>query len=258
MAVATAIAVGGMAITAASAVNSFIQSSKQDRLRRQAEADSAKAMEEARKKLGVNYTKGRAIQKEPYELQRESMLSQGNLLTQAGVESERGAPVVAGKVMMAQNDVQAGIRTEMGKELTEIEKENIAEESRLRDLGVQLDLGEAEGAALAARDAEEASTAAMSQGFESVTSLAQQGLAQVPLFEKSGASKAFGKIEQGAKSAGLSQQAFQDRVAGLSTQSGYGNLAGVGAMKGDAFTDYMMSLPKSQLKSMYELLYPKT
>jgi hypothetical protein len=142
-------------------------------------------MEEARKKLGVNYTDLRAIQKEPYELQREAMLSSGNTAMQAGVESERGAPTVAGQVMMAQNNAQAGIRTEFGKELTEIEKENIAEQSRLRDLGVQLDLGEAEGAALAARDAEEASTAAMTQGFESVTSLAQQGMAQVPLFEKS-------------------------------------------------------------------------
>jgi hypothetical protein len=255
MAVATAIAIGGMAITAAGAVNSFIQSSKQEKLKRQAEADAAKAIAEARKKLGVNYTDELAIQKEPYELQRETMLSAGNQAIQAGVESERGAATTAGQVMMAQNEAQAGIRTEMGKELTDIKNKQVAEESRLRDLGVQLDLGEAEGAQLAARDAEEASAAAMSQGFEGVTSLAQQGLAQVPLFEKTGSARAFDKLNKDGK---LSQADFQSRVQGFQGEKGFGNLAGVGAMPQNQFEAYMSGLPKSQLNQLYKLMYPKT
>ena len=79
----------------------------------------------------------------------------------------------------------------------------------------------------------------------------------VPLFAKSGSAKAFGKIEGEMTKGGISQADFQNKVAGLSTQSGYGNLSGVGGMKGDAFTDYMLGLPKSQLNNIYEQLFPK-
>lgn len=255
VATTTALAIGGMAVTAGSAFMSFSQSAKQNSIRRQAEAEAAKAMAEARKKLGVNYTDKMAIKKEPYELQTESMLSAGNQAIQAGVESERGAATTAGKVMMAQNEAQAGIRTEMGKELTDIENKQIAEESRLRDLGVQLDLGEVEGAQMAAKDAQDASVAAEQQGFAGITSLAQQGLAMAPLFEKTGSARAFDKLNSQGK---LSQADFQSKVQGLQGQKGFGNLAGVGGMEQNQFESYMSGLPKSQLNQLYKLLYPKT
>jgi hypothetical protein len=72
----------------------------------------------------------------------------------------------------------------MGQELTDIEKDIINEDSRLRDLNVQLDLGEVEGAQLAARDAQEASNAAMMQGFQGLESMGQQALDMVPLYKK--------------------------------------------------------------------------
>jgi hypothetical protein len=85
---------------------------------------------------------------------------------------------------MAQNEAQAGIRTEMGKEMTDIQNKQVQEQSRLRDLGVQLDLGEVEGQQLMARNAEEASTAATQQGIQGVASFAQQGLNMMPLYFK--------------------------------------------------------------------------
>lgn len=182
MGVATAVAVGGLAISAASTINSFSQASKQRNTQRQAEASAARAMAEARKKLSINYAKERAIQKEPYELQREAMLSTGSQIIQAGQESDRGAETTAGKIMMAQNEAQAGVRTEMGKEMTEIEKEIIDEQSRLRDLGVQLDLGEVEGAQLAARDAQEAATAYQEAGYKGIADTGQKALNMLPLF----------------------------------------------------------------------------
>lgn len=184
MGVATAVAIGGLAVSAASTTASFVQAGQQRRNQREAEAKAAEAMAEARKKLEVNYAEERAIKKEPYELAREAMLAQGALAMQAGVESDRGAETTAGKLQMAQNQGQADIRTSMGQELTDIEKDIINEESRLRDVGVQLDLGEVEGAQLAARDAEEARTAAITQGFEGLSSTASQALDMVPLFEK--------------------------------------------------------------------------
>ena len=184
MAVATAMAIGGLAISAGSTAMSFMQAGEQSRLQRQAEAKAAKAMADARKRLEINFSKERSIQKEPYELQREAMLSAGAQALQAGVESERGAAATAGKVQMAMNEGQAGIRTAMGQELTDIEKEIIDEESRLRDLNVQLDLGEVQGAQLAARDAQEAKTAAETAGYKGIADTAQKGLDMLPLFFK--------------------------------------------------------------------------
>jgi hypothetical protein len=88
-----------------------------------------------------------SVQKEPYELQREAMVAQGAQTVDAAQESERGTAAAAGRVQMAQNEAQGGIRTAMGKELTEIDRLKVAEEARLRDLQTQLDLGEVEGAA---------------------------------------------------------------------------------------------------------------
>jgi hypothetical protein len=189
MAVATAMAIGGLALSAGSSAMSFMQAGQQKTKQRQAEAAAAAAMAEARKKLEINFTDEMAIKKEPYELQREALLSQGALAIQAGQESDRGAEATAGRVMMAQNEAQAGIRTAMGAEMTDIENKRIAEESRLRDLGVQLDLGEAEGAQMAAANAEQASAAATAQGIQGVIGTAQQGLSMIPLFAGGGKNK---------------------------------------------------------------------
>ena len=184
MGVATAVAIGGLALSAGSTAMSFVQAGEQKSKQRQAEAAAAAAMAEARKKLGINYTDELAVKKEPYELQREAMLSAGAQAIQAGAESERGAVATAGKVLMAQNEAQAGIRTAMGAEMTEIQNKQIQEQSRLRDLGVQLDLGEAEGAQMAAANAEQAATAAQAQGMQGIMSTAQQGLNMLPLYFK--------------------------------------------------------------------------
>jgi hypothetical protein len=143
-------------------------------------------MESARKRLDVNYMQALSVQKEPYELQREAMIAQGTQATDAAQESERGAAAGAGRVQMAQNEAQAGIRTAMGKELTEIERLKVAEEARLRDLQTQLDLGEVEGAQMAARNAQEMAAQATAQGWEGVTSAATQVANLVPLYPKSG------------------------------------------------------------------------
>ena len=187
-ATATLIAAGaGLAATGATTGMSFSQANKQKKLQSQAEAEADKAMAAARGRLDVNYMDALSVQKEPYELQREAMISQGTQATDAAQESERGTAAAAGRVQMAQDEAQAGIRTAMGKELTEIERLKRAEEARLRDLNVQLDLGEVEGAQMAARNAQEMAAQATAQGFEGVTSMATQAANLVPLYAKSGA-----------------------------------------------------------------------
>ena len=85
IATSTALAIGGLAVSAGSAGMSFAQAGKQRKLQREAEADAEAAMTEARKKLDVNFYEQLAIQKEPYELAREAALVQGAEALQAGV-----------------------------------------------------------------------------------------------------------------------------------------------------------------------------
>jgi hypothetical protein len=184
-------AVIGLGTTAVSTGMSFFQAAKQNRLMREAQAQADKAMSEARKKLEVNYYDQLAIKKEPYELQREAMLSSGAQALEGAREADRGAAATAGRLQAMQNEQQAGIRTEMGQELMNLEKLSATEESRLRDVNVQLDLGEVAGAQQEVKDAQQARSAAMAQGFQGVSSMAGYAAQMVPLYMQTQATKEF-------------------------------------------------------------------
>lgn len=183
MAAATTIAAVGVGVSAAGAGASFIQAAKQQGLQRKAEAAAEKAMAEARKKLDVNFYDQLSINKEPYELQREALLSQGAQAITAAQEGERNVAATAGRVAMAQNDAQGQIRTAMGKEMQDLERLSATEESRLRDINVQIDMERAKGAQLAARDAQRQAAQATQQGIAGIQNAAQQFLTSfVPLY----------------------------------------------------------------------------
>lgn len=224
MAAITAVAAGvGMLATAATTGMSFAQAGKQKKMQRQAEAEADKAMQEAKKKLEVNFYEQLGIQKEPYELQREAINQQAAAALEAVREGEaRGAGVGAGRIQMAQQQAQADIRSAMGQELTDLEKLTAAEESRLRDIGVGLDLEEVAGAQLAAANAQEMRAQAIQQGMEGITSLGQQVASLAPLFEKTAP-----KVELAAPKTGMTQRTASElrtqlprtsRIPALGTQ----------------------------------------
>lgn len=267
MAALTTIAAGAaLASTLASTGMSFANAGKQKKLAAQAKADADAAMASARQALSINYQKQQAVKKEPYELEREALLSAGAQAIEAGVESGQAAPT-AGRVLMAQNQQQADVQTRMGQEMTAIDKSIINEESRLRDLGVQIDLGEVEGAQLAQRDAEEARALATQQAMQGVTSAVGQAASFVPLFGKSGSAKEFGQLESNyadsVKSGKLGAQ-FKDasgnplpfnkavQVMGAGTGgTGYGfDISGVGGMETLPFQSYMTGQTRANLKKM--------
>ena len=266
MGIATATAIAGLAVSAGSAGASFAQAAKQRRLQQDAQESAARAMAEARKKLQVNFYDQMAIQKEPYELQREAMLVQGAQAIEGAKESERGVAATAGRVQMAQNEAQAGIRTAMGKEMTDIQNLQLAEESRLRDIGAQMDLEEVAGAQQAAADAQRAEAASVAQGWESVTSLGQQAMAMAPLYEKSASARQFGRLEKdyakavqkgGLRPEFLDAQGrplpFQQAVGKM---TGYGfDVSGVGGMTQQSFADYMIQQDPRSLKNMRGVNY---
>jgi hypothetical protein len=135
--------------------------------------------------------KGLAIQKEPYELQREALLSAGGQAIQAGIESDRGAAATAGRIFEQQAQEQGRVRSAMGQELTGIDRLVRGEESRLADMGMGLEMMKLEGAQLAEADAMKAEKQAREQGFQGITSAVQQGAAAAPLYFKTQGARAY-------------------------------------------------------------------
>lgn len=180
----TVAAAAGLASTAATTTMSFIQAGKQKRAQQDAKREADAAMEKARKTLENNFYKGLSIQKEPYELQREALLSQGAQAIQAGVESERGAAATAGRVQLAQQQGQQAVTSAMGKEMLDLDKLVAQEDSRLQGIEANLYLGEVQGAQQARSDAQRAQAQAIQQGFQGVQSFGKQLYEVAPLFSK--------------------------------------------------------------------------
>ena len=133
---------------------------------------------------------------------------------------------------MAQNLAQDGVRSEMSKEIQNIEMIKADEEARLRDMKATLDMeranidkGEAAGAQLAARDAQEAATAATQQAFQGLTSLGQQGMQAASLYGSDvGAQKA------ALANTSLTPEQFQ-KIGNVP------QIGGIGAAGTDGFTN---------------------
>jgi hypothetical protein len=252
---ASTIAAGtAVAATAATTTMSFVQAGKQKKAMQQAQKDADEAMQEARKKLEVNVYDKLAIQKEPYDLQREAMLSQGAQAIQAGVESERGAAATAGRVQMAANEAQAGIRTAMGQDLQQLEMLSAQEEGRLRDIGVQLDLEEVAGAQLAAANAQELQAQALQQGMEGVTSIGSQLEKQAPTFSKTASARQAQKLSDTlTQDFGQNQKGIQQNIANQGIIDGV-DFSRVSTMKPDEFQQFMVSLPAETLKKIRQKL----
>ena len=179
-------AVTGAIIAAGSAGASFVQASNQRKLQQQAQADAAKALEEARKRTELNTYAALGVQKEPYALQREALLTQGAQSLQAAQEGDtRGVAATAGRIQAQQNQAQQQVTSAMGQEMSNLDKLKAQEESRLRDVNIQLDLGQVAGSQQLAADAAQKAAAANQAGFtQAASALTQAAQAAVPLFSK--------------------------------------------------------------------------
>jgi hypothetical protein len=179
------IAAGVSGLTAAAGAGmSFAQAGQAKAKAADATRAADKAIAEAKSKLDLNFYDTLGIQKEPYELQREALLASGAQALEAGRESERGAAATAGRVMMAQNEAQAGVRTAMGQDLMALEKLSAAEDSRLRDVGAQISMEEAAGAQLARANFEELAGRATTQGLQGLVNAGGAMAQSLPLYMK--------------------------------------------------------------------------
>lgn len=171
----------GLATTAISAGASFAQANKQKKMMQEANAEAAKAMKEARKRLDVNVYDALTISDTPYERQREMFNAQTQQMMtgfqELGVQGMRGATAA-----LAQGQqMQGQIADKKTQTLEGLEQMQAAEEGRLQDLGMGLSLKEVEGAQLAARDAQQARNAAIQQGISGIASVGEQMLSVNPV-----------------------------------------------------------------------------
>ena len=207
----TIAAAAGLAATAAGTGASFLQARKQKKAASAAASKAAESMLKARERLEVNYFDALAIQKEPYEQEREALLSQGAMGMQAGVEgAQRGAAATAGRIQAAQAQAQAGVRTAMGQELLGLEKLSAEEDARLRDMQAQLDLEEVAGAQMAQANAEEARQKAISEGIQGAVSTVGQAAAMVPLYQQNVSAQKFAASQIASPTADAGVQNFTD------------------------------------------------
>ena len=180
---ATALTLAAVGSQLAGSAQSFAEARKNKEKQREAEATADKYMREARRKLEKNYMESLAIQKEPYELEREAALVAGAQATEALRESDRGLGRV-GALYGQQQQAQRQIASAMGQELFNLDYLTKQEDTRLNDIATQLDLGEVTGAQLEAANAEERRQKQLQAAIQGIGGAAMTGLEATALYGK--------------------------------------------------------------------------
>lgn len=253
----TIAAAAGLAATAGSTVSSFAQAGKQRNLQKKAEAEAERAMAEAKKELSINYSAALGIQKEPYNLEREALISAGAQAIEAGREGERGAAETAGRIYALQQQGQQQIASEMGQELTALDKATAVEAANLRTQRANLNLAEVEGAQTAAANAEQMGNAYTKDAIAGVASTVQQAASFVPLYSKSQSAAAYNKASQNYGTQLASGKSFQQSLTDPLVMDSLNRQYGIDLSNAPTdpikFQDYITSnFTKDQIKKLNE------
>lgn len=212
VATTTAIAAGTALVSAGS---SFAQAAKQKRQMRQAEEAAAKYMDDARKKFSTNFAEQLQVPLEGYEMASDINRQVSGQALEAMRES--GQRAIIGGVAGLQQQAQAGaeqLRMGMQQDLYERDKAIVSEESRLRDIQGEIDLGEAAGAQQAAADAQALRAQSIESGFGSLTSAATSLYEGSDLYNKGQGAKMADKFGGGLT--GNQKTGLADKFSNLS------------------------------------------
>lgn len=170
----------GLGVQALSGVGSFIQAGQRQKEIDKANAAAQKAVAEAKKQIQVKPYEALTVSDTPYERQREQFASQAAQATQAAAEMGAAGMGRVGAIAMAGDEAQAKVRDQQIKQLETIENLKAKDEARASQELANLSLQEAEGAQLAARDAQSAKAAAITSGMGSMEGLSQNLIALDP------------------------------------------------------------------------------
>jgi hypothetical protein len=167
----------GLGVQALSGVGSFIQAGQRQKEIDKANAAAQKAVAEAKKQIQLKPYEALTVSDTPYERQREMFASQAAQATQAAAEMGAAGMGRVGAIAMAGDEAQAQVRDQQIQKLEAIEQLKAQDEARASQQLASLSLQEAEGAQLAARDAQTAKAAAFTSGLGAVTGFAENLIA---------------------------------------------------------------------------------
>lgn len=218
------LAIAGLAMSALGTATSFIDAGKQNKIMAKAEADAQKSLDQAKKEISVNAYKGLSVNKDPYNKERDALVSAGAQAIQAGQESNRGSAATAGRVQMAQVEGQSGIQASQSKEEKQLDMLVANEDSRIKDMLGQIDLQTAQGSQLQARDAKFAKSKDLSGAFAGMGAMGAELVRMAPLYAK----------DKPDSSKGLfSNNGTPEQPTGNDVGSDLNNFAGAGDARGE-------------------------
>jgi len=226
---ATTAAIIGIAASATGTYMSFKQMGTQAKNAAAARKAADEAIIEAKRRAEQNAYKALSVTKEPYERAREAAIVSGAQAIEAGRESERGGVATAGRVQMAQNELQMDIANKQAQEIQDLNKVIATEDARLKDYAANIALKEVEGAQEAAANAEKLRAQAGAQAVQGLAGVAKGVDKLMPLYQQSQGAKQYQDFIDQATASGLNQEQIQNKLVELSrTNPEFAALSGVG------------------------------
>ena len=198
MAAATALAAGGLLISATSAGMSFSQAARQRRAASDANKATDELMKEAERKAEVEHMQELNIPLDAYSDQEKRNIQSQQQNLQMLQEGDSRNLLAGVGVVGAQASVSAeNNRINKGKDLFDLEKMQVQEKSDINQDLKDLKVGAAADQSMRSRDAQEAAAAAMQQGVSSVGSVLTGAASQMKLYSTSSADRAASKMADG-------------------------------------------------------------
>lgn len=228
-------AIAGLSITAITTGMSFIQAGKDRRAAEAAQLQADISMDKIEKALTKNEMEALSLQTESYEREADALKTQAKTeIDMVREGDQRGVLAGSGRIQAGVLEAAGAQRKAMGEELGDLEKLSADEATRNSDIGIQMELGNIQGAQTAAAALSDSASQATSAGLQGVASAAMQGvnMATQSTYGKSAeAKKAQRKqnkfIRQERRDSDLSrkdfntqklpgmQQEYQDKISGL-------------------------------------------
>jgi len=199
MAAFTAVAAGiGLATSLGSAGMSFSQAAKAKKQQEKANQASKKLMKEAERKAEVEFMQKLNVPLDAYgREERQNIQNQLQNIQALQEGDSRNLAAGVGIVGAGATEAAEGSRIAMGKDLFDLQKMQVQEQSDINQDLKDMSVGAAADQQQIARDSQEARAAALQQGVSSVSQGVQQAASMVELFPKSAADRQANKMADG-------------------------------------------------------------
>jgi hypothetical protein len=228
-------AIAALSITAIVAGVGFIKAGKERRAAEAAQLQADISMDKIEKALTKNEMDALSLQTEAYDRESDNIKTATKTEMDAIREGDqRGVLAGSSRVKAGVTEAEAGSREGMATELGDLEKLSADEATRKSDIGIQMELGNIQGAQTAAAALSDSASQATSAAMQGVASAAMQGanmLTQSSYGKSGEANQAQRKqnkfVRQERRASDLTRQEFnaqklpgmqadyQDKISGL-------------------------------------------